>query len=236
MGLFDGSSPTKRKGARSVLDEAREAPADDSPLTAALHQILTIGIDGRGPFDSAVTIAERAKAATASTEDAIDAVVRLHLQAGAASGFVTSAGGFLVILAAVPANLVTFYVLATRMVASVAHLRGYDVTDPEIRAAILLTLVASDSTAILNRVGVGLTGGTLSQLATTALPRTAAMTVQKAVAFVIMRGVARRSLAYLGRGVPLAGGAVGATLDWFMMRGIGVQARHEFPALGAHTV
>ena len=46
-----------------------------------------------------------------------------------------------------PANVLEFYLLATRMVASIASVRGYDIKQPEIRSAILLTLIDAEADA-----------------------------------------------------------------------------------------
>lgn len=231
MGLFDLLTGSRGdvSTARRALDEARDPTGDTSAITRLIQQVLAIGIDGRGPFASAVAVAEKARATHGSTEDAIDALVGLHLRGGAAGGFVTSLGGFVTMVAAVPANVFEFYVQATRMVAGVAHLRGHDVNDPEIRTAVLLTLVGSNSAGILAKAGINLSGGTLSQLASRSLPKAAVMVLEKAIGFRILRGVGERALARLGKAIPVAGGLIGAGVDWAMMRGIAQQARHEFP-------
>lgn len=234
MGLFDLLTGSRAGvgAARRALDEAREPSGDDSAVTRLIQQVLALGIDGRGPFHSARTVAERARERHANVEEAIDAVVDSHLRGGAAGGFVTSLGGFVTMIAAVPANVFEFYVQSTRMVAAVAHLRGYDLDDPDIRTAILLTLVGSNSAGILQKAGISLGGGTLSQLATRSLPRAAQMVVEKAIGFRILRGVGERVFSRLGKAIPIAGGVIGAGIDWAMMRGIAAQARHEFPATG----
>lgn len=233
MGLFDLLTGTNRGGvasARRALDEANDPTGDDSAVTRMIQQVLNIGIDGRGPFDSAAKLADKARGRGGSVEDAVDSVVATHLRGGAAGGFVTGLGGFVTMIAAVPANVFEFYVQATRMVAGIAHLRGYDVNDPKIRTAVLLTLVGSNSSGILAKAGINLAGGTLSQLATRSLPRAAAMVVEKAIGFRILRGVGERVFSRFGRAIPVAGGVIGAGLDWAMMRTIAEHARREFPA------
>ena len=135
-------------------------------------------------------------------------------------------------VAALPANVFEFYVQATRMVASIAHLRGHDVTDPRIRTAVLLCLVGSNASEVLGKAGVNLGGGTAIRVATSSLPKSALMVVQKAVGFRILRGVGERVFARLGKLVPLLGGVFGAGLDFAMMRAIAEHAKKEFPAQG----
>lgn len=233
MGLFDlltGKPDVTMT--RRALDEAREPGGEDHAVTELIQRVLAVGIDGRGPFASAATVAEKAlQRRGGDVEEAVGDVIRLHTRTGAVGGFATSLGGFVTMVAAIPANVFAFFVQATRMTAAVAHLRGHDVTDPEVRTAILLTLVGSNSTAILSKAGINLTGGTLSQLASVQLPRAAAMVIEKAVGFRILLGIGERVFARLGRAIPVAGGIMGAGIDWAMMRTIGAQARHEFPAV-----
>ena len=78
-------------------------------------------------------------------------IARSTVARGAIGGFVTSVGGFVTMPVALPVNVVEFYVQATRMVAAIATLRGYDVNDPRVRTAVLLTLVGSDADEVLAR-------------------------------------------------------------------------------------
>ena len=66
---------------------------------------------------------------------------------------------------ALPANVLEFYVQATRMVGAIATLRGYDVQDPRIRTAVLLTLVGSKSDDVLKKAGMATGGGRVTSLA-----------------------------------------------------------------------
>ncbi len=161
------------------------------------------------------------------------AVRRVQRQAGlgaAVGGFVTSLGGFLTMIVAIPANVFEFYVQATRMTAAVAVLRGYDVTDERIRTAILLTLVGSNAADILTNAGVGTGTSAALQIASRGgVPRAALMVIQKAVGFRILRSLGERVFTRLGKLVPLAGGAFGAVIDYAMMRRISHQAHLEFP-------
>lgn len=230
MGLFDmfkDGQPDVRM-TRRALDEASAADGDDSAVTRLIQQILALGVRGTGPYDSASTVADKALARSTDAEEAVDRVVSQHLIGGTAAGFVTGVGGFITMLVALPANVFAFYVHATRMVAAIAHLRGYDLDRAEIRTAVLLTLIGSNSADVLAKAGVPVTAGVLAT-ATRSLPRSAVMIVQKAVGFRILRQIGQQGLSRLGRFVPVAGGVIGAGFDHAMMRRIAVQAREEFP-------
>lgn len=205
---------------------------DDSGLarTAAtiVEKLLDVGIDGRGRFWSAQQVADSARSDHAGTTQAIDAVVRQHTRLVAAGGFVTGIGGFVTLPVALPANVVGFYALATRMTASVASLRGYELHLPGVRAAVMLTLVGADADDLLKKAGVVSTGR-LANLAAQRLPGPALMVLNKGIGFRLVSTVGRSALTRFGKGVPVVGGVLGAGVDVYLLRRIADQARREFP-------
>jgi hypothetical protein len=147
---------------------------------------------------------------------------------GAAGGFVTSLGGFVTLPVALPANVLEFYLVATRMVAGIASARGYDIRQPEVRSAVLLALVGADADDLLSKAGLTKTGR-LANLAAQQLPGPALMVVNKAVGFRLLTQVGKKTLTRFGKAVPLVGGVVGAGLDTYLLKRIADHSRHEFP-------
>lgn len=217
---------------RPALEQAQEQESGLIGETAVglVQGLLDSGIDGRGPFDGAEEVARNALQSEGSVDRAIDKVISQHTRLAAAEGFVTGLGGFLLLPVALPANVAGFYLLATRMAASVAHLRGYDLRDPQIRSAVLLSLVGSDGEDLLKKAGVVAPASAMTNFATQRLPGPALMVVNKAVGFRLLTQVGKRSLTRLGKAIPFAGGVIGAGLDGMLMRSVAKQARAEFPA------
>lgn len=195
--------------------------------TTLVSKLVDAGIDGVGPLDPAQQSADAALARTSSTEQAIEQIVATHLKLAAAGGFVTGLGGFITLPVALPANVVGFYGIATRMVASIAHLRGYDLERPEVRSAVLLTLVGADARSLLAKSGVSPTGK-IADLALQRLPGPALMVLNKGIGFNLLSQLGKKGLSRLGRGLPLVGGVIGGGLDFFLLRKIADGARREF--------
>lgn len=206
---------------------AREA--SDRAATEVVRRLVDVGIDGLGRFDPARTVAERARSGAASPEQAVDAVVASHTRLAAAGGFVTGLGGFLTLPVALPANVAGFYLVATRMVAAIAHLRGYDLDREEVRSAVVLALVGADADDLLAKAGLASPTGRVTSLALQRLPGPALMVVNKGLGFRLLSQLGKRGLARLGRGIPIAGGVIGAGLDSWLLRRIAAAARTEFP-------
>lgn len=229
MGIFgkgDESAPSTKgvtKVARGAVGEVSAGAA-----TRMFERLMDIGIDGKGSFDSAQKVANVALTEHPGAERAIDAMVRSHLKLAAAGGFVTSVGGFVTMPIALPANVLEFYLVATRMVAGIASIRGYDLLKPEMRSAVLLALVGADADDLLKKAGYPSTGR-LADLVVQRLPGPALMGVNKAVGFRLLTSVGKKSLPRLGKAVPLVGGAVGAGVDTFLLSRIARHARQEFP-------
>jgi hypothetical protein len=215
-------------------DEQDERPVEDDSMagrtaTALVGKLMDVGLDGLGPLDSAGKVVDDAlEEEENDPERAIDRICRTHIRMAAAGGFATGVGGLFTLPVALPANIVEFYVLATRMVGSLASIRGYDVTRPEVRSAVLLTLVGADSDDLLRKAGVT-GGGRLAQVALKRLPDAAMMVINKGVGFRLATQLGAKTLGRLGRAVPLAGGVIGAGLDGYLMNRIADNAREEFP-------
>ncbi|WP_151083934.1 EcsC family protein [Nocardioides cynanchi] len=214
-----------------ALDLAASQTTDDNAVSRLVQVLLDAGIDGIGPLSSSREIAAAAVARSRSNDAAIARVARSHLARGAVGGFVTGIGGFVTMPIALPVNVVEFYVLATRMVGSIAVLRGYDVDEPRVRTAILLTLVGADADEVLAKAGLATGGGRALRLVSGQLPPAALLMLNKAIAFRLMRGVGEKAFVRLGRGVPVVGGVMGSGIDSWMMKRIADHAMGEFPPL-----
>lgn len=240
MGLFgfgkDDAKDAKDRIAqtKSALEQAREAPKDQgfvgNSATKMVENLLDTGIDGKGPFDSAAKVASTALTKNGGDVDkAVDDIVGSHVKLAAAGGFVTSLGGFITLPVSLPANVLGFYLLATRMTAAVASLRGHDITQPQIRTAVLLTLVGADADDLLAKAGMVAPAGRLTNLAAQRLPGPALMVVNKAIGFRLLSTAGKKTFSRFGRNVPLVGGVVGASLDGWLLKRISDNARREFP-------
>jgi hypothetical protein len=198
---------------------------------AAVTYLLRAGIDGGGRLASADAAAVRALRGHADAEDAIDRIVTTHTGLAAAGGFVTGIGGFVTLPVALPANVLGFYVIATRMVAAIAAVRGHDVKDDAVRTSVLLALTGNDASKVVKHAGIGVNG--VAEYALRSVSPAALMVVNKAVAFRLFVQLGKHGLSRFGRVIPLVGGVVGAAFDAMLIRRIAHHAREHFPAAPA---
>ncbi|NHN56050.1 EcsC family protein [Calidifontibacter sp. DB0510] len=203
-------------------------PLGNSAMSLA-QKLVDVGIGGKAGFDPAEKVARDALAKhNGNADKAIEEVIGDHRKMVAANGFLTGLGGFVTMVVALPANVAGFYVAATRMVAAVAAIRGYDLRDPKLRSAVLLTLVGADADDVLRKAGVVATGR-LASMATQQLPAPVLMVVNKAVGFRLIGQLGEKFATRLGKAIPLAGGFIGAGLDVYLLRKIADNAKTQFP-------
>jgi hypothetical protein len=226
VGWLDLLRPDPDETARRTASALEAAPGKHAgPLG---RRVLDTGLDGRGPLRSASCVADVAlRGADHNSERAIEKLVRDHLAFAAVGGFVSGAGGYVTLPVALPLNLAEFYVVASRMVGSIAVVRGYDVGEPEVRTAVLLTMVASRSDEVIAEQGVG--AGRLVTIGLRRTPPGVLMLVNKAILFRLLRSVNERVFPRLGRGLPLLGGGIGAVFDAWILARMAGQALVEFP-------
>ena len=161
-----GSNPAGRTGGRQAgfRGEPRRGRAHwrhgRRTALAALGerlvaQVVEFGIRGVGPLSTAVeTAEEHLITAGGDREEAIRRLIATHVRLAAVSGFVTGLGGIVTLPVTVPAAMAGMYIIATRMCAGIAHLRGYDIETDEVRSGILVALLGSAGTAVLRNTGV----------------------------------------------------------------------------------
>ena len=233
MGLLDKLTPGRSaKTTRAALDAATDEQPDPGAIDRLVAMLVDTGLDGRGPLSSARELADEALAKSGGDrEQAINRLARTTVITGGIGGFVTGLGGFVTMPVSLPVNVAEFYIQAVRMVGGIATLRGYDLAEPRVRTAVLLTLVGSDSDEVLKKAGMTSAGTAVTSFALKGLPPGALMVVNKAVGFRLMRGVSEKVLSRFGRGIPVAGGLVGGGIDGFMMKKIADHAMKEFPAV-----
>jgi hypothetical protein len=153
--------------------------------------------------------------------------VATHVRLAAASGFVTGLGGIATLPVTVPASMAGLYVVATRMTAGVAHLRGYDVETDEVRSAVLVALLGSAGASALRDTGVEI-GQRSTAVALQRLPEQALAELNRRVGYRLVARAGEKGVVNLAKLVPLVGGPLGAAVDGVSCKTIAGYAMRTF--------
>ena len=133
-----------RMAARGLAPVARRmAPEWTSQY---VRDVLERAIDGVGPLRGAVRAADaKLVEADGDVEAAIKSLIASHSRMAGVQGFVTNVGGLVTLAVSIPANITGLTLLQCHLVAGIAHLRGYDLSDPRVRNAVLVCMLGEDS-------------------------------------------------------------------------------------------
>lgn len=190
--------------------------------SAFVHEALERAIKGVGPLPGAAAAADKQlEEQHGDVDRAIHEVVENHVRWAGLQGFVTNLGGVITLAVTVPANITGLALLQCRMVAGIAHLRGYDVNDPRVQNAILAAILGEEN--VLRLLKKKELPGTPMAIATAPVHDAGLdKVIATQVASVLITKVAGRRLVIVaGKRVPVVGGAVGAGTDAFSTWRIG---------------
>ncbi|WP_323792747.1 hypothetical protein [Nocardioides sp.] len=194
-----------------------------------VRETLNCALHGAGPVLGAAPLADKIlRGHDGDVDAAVKGVVDHHIRYAGVQGFATNLGGLVTMTVAVPANLTGLAVLQARMVAGVAHLRGYDLGDPRVHNAVLVTTIGEDDVDAL--VKKGKLPAPPMALATAPVhdPAIDALVSAEVANDLITRVAGKRLATTMGRRVPGIGGLVGMGTDGWSTYKIGHYAEGEF--------
>jgi uncharacterized protein (DUF697 family) len=193
-----------------------------------VHQTVQRAIHGIGPLPPAADAAEKQLAEQdGDVERAIGEVIENHASLAAAQGFVTNVGGMVTMAATIPMNITGMALLQCRMVAGIAHLRGYDLTDGRVRNAVLLCTLGED--AIKQLVKKQQIPGSPMVVATAPAydPELDKLVAAEVTTSLVNRVIGKRTASTVVRRIPVAGGVYGAGTDAYATWQVGRYAARE---------
>jgi len=208
-----------------VPDVHRMAPDLNSGF---VHLTVQRAIHGIGPLPPASAAAEKQLAEQdGDVERAINELIENHVSLAAAQGFVTNIGGLVTMAATVPVNITGLALIQCRLVAGIAHLRGYDLSDGRVRNAILLSTLGEDS--IKELVKKRKIPGTPMVIATAPAydPGLDKLVAAEVTAALVNRVLGKRAASTVVRRIPVAGGVWGAGTDGYATWQVGKYAARE---------
>ncbi len=193
-----------------------------------VREALDRAIHGVGPLPPAAEAAEKQLAEQRGDVDrGIHEVIENHIRYAAAQGFVTNLGGLVTAAVTIPTNITGLALIQCRMVAGIAHLRGYDLADPRVKNAVLACILGDDKIDDLVQ-DRKLPAPPMALATAPAYDPELDKVISAEVAADLLTKVAGKRLAItVGRRIPLVGGFVGLGADAFATWRIGRYADRE---------
>lgn len=193
-----------------------------------LRRVLELAIDGYAGVPGARTTAGRHLERVGEVDAAIEALIVQHTTLAGAQGFLTNIGGIVTLPISIPSNLAGLAVTQTRMIAGIAHLRGYDLSQPQVRTALLICLLGADGleradAAIPRRPMVVATAPMFD-------PRLDRKVARTVISHFTTQVAGKQAALLITKRIPIIGGGVGAAVDGWGTRSAGQFAKQELIA------
>ena len=198
-------------------------------LTAAfVREALHRAVHGIGPLPPAAAAADKQLEEQKGRVDrAIHEVIENHVRYAGAQGFLTNLGGRAMMAFTVPTNISGLALVECRMIAGIAHLRGYDLGDPRVLNAVLVCMLGEESVRELVRTKK-LPAPPMALATAPAHDPQLDLVISAEVASDLVQKVAGKKLAgTVARRIPLVGGLVGMGADGYSTWQIGRYADRE---------
>jgi hypothetical protein len=193
-----------------------------------VHEALRRAIVGIGPLPPAAEAADKQLREQGGDVDrGIHEVIENHVRLAGAQGFATNVGGLVTAAFTIPANITGLALLQCRLVAGIAHLRGYDLQDQRVRNAILTCILGEDSVKTLVRrkklpstpMGIA--------TAPTHDPHLDTVLAAEVTSELLARVAGKRAAVTIARRIPVVGGLFGGSVDAYQTWQIGRYAERE---------
>ncbi|WP_229070992.1 EcsC family protein [Actinoplanes sp. DH11] len=204
------------------------------PITGSIAyaeaRLGRVAADMRGPLAAADGGPLRDHVSEAAIDQVIDRLIKESVAASSTNGFLTGLGGFVTMPVTLPANVAGALVINARLVGAIAYLRGYDISDPHVQTVVTLATAGGTLASTLHSVGVKV-GTKLTAQVIAAIPIAVIRKINARVGFMLIAKYGtQRSALTLAKGIPIAGGLIGAGVDATLTALVGRAAKANFPA------
>ena len=113
------------------------------------------------------------------------------------------------------------------MIASIAHMRGYDLKDDQVRTFVYACLTGQSAAEVVKAAGIKV-GLKVGEAQVRRVPGAVLIKINQKVGFRLITRFGQRGVINLGKMVPLIGGVIGGSFDAATTRTIALAAKRSF--------
>lgn len=188
-------------------------------------------INGVPGTDTAYELAENYLMKHSDVDSAIDSLVKWQITKCATSGFLTGLGGAITMPVTIPANVASVIYVQMRMIAAIAHMRGYDLKDDQVQTFVYACLTGKSASDFIKSAGIQL-GVKIGKAQVKKIPGEVIKKINQAVGFRLLTKFGNKGVINLGKVVPVIGGVIGGGFDAASTKTIAMAAKKTFVAGG----
>jgi hypothetical protein len=162
-----------------------------------------------------------------NVEEAAKSLINNSIVKCGTSGFITGFGGFLSMIATLPANITSVMYVQLRMCCAIAKMAGYDIRSDQVQTLIYACLTGSAISDVLKQAGIKF-GNKFGVAMVKKIPGKTLTAINKKVGFRFITKFGKTGIVNLGKVVPVLGAAIGGGIDVVSTRVIGYNAYKIF--------
>ena len=162
-----------------------------------------------------------------STEEAAKSLINNSVVKCGTSGFITGFGGFLTMIATLPANITSVMYVQLRMCCAIAKMAGYDIHSDQVQTLIYACLTGSAMSDVLKQAGIKF-GNKFGTAMVSKIPGKTLTAINQKVGFRFVTKFGEKGIINLGNVVPVLGALIGGGIDIASTRIIGYNAYKIF--------
>ncbi|WP_025785872.1 EcsC family protein [Sporosarcina sp. D27] len=185
-------------------------------------------IEGIPGTDTAYELADSYLEKNLNIDQDIDSLINWQTTKCATSGFITGLGGVITLPVAIPANIASLIYVQMRMVASIAHLRGYD---DHVQTFVYACLTGQSVAEVVKSAGVKI-GLNVGEAQVKRIPTQVLVKINQKVGFRLVTKFGQKGIINLGKMVPVLGGVIGGSFDVVSTKTIATAAKRTFKLNG----
>lgn len=191
----------------------------DIAYNAALNGIPTLG--------TAEELGDDYLDKSKNQDEAINKLINWQVAKCTTSGFLTGLGGIVTMPIAIPANISSTIYVQTRMIASIAYIKGYDIRSDMLRTLVYMCLCGNAGKDIAKQTGIKF-GLKITESMIKKIPGKVLMEINGKVGFRLLTKFGETGVVNLGKMIPIAGGLVGGGFDLVTTKIIGKVSKEAF--------
>ncbi len=188
-------------------------------------------IEGIPGTDTSYELADSYLEKNPNIDHAINSLINWQTTKCATSGFITGLGDVITLPVAIPVNIASVIYVQMRMVASIAHLRGYDLKDDQVQTVVYACLTGQSATEVVKAAGVKI-GLKVGEAPVKRIPTQVLVKINQKVGFRLVTKFGEKGIINLGKMVPVLGGVIGGSFDAVSTQTIATAAKRTFKLNG----
>ena len=162
-----------------------------------------------------------------NVEEAAKSLINNSIVKCGTSGFITGFGGFVSMIATLPANITSVMYVQLRMCCAIAKMAGYDIHSDQVQTLIFACLTGSAVGDILKQAGIKF-ANKFGIAMVKKIPGKTLTAINRKVGFRFVTKFGEKGIINLGKVVPVLGAFVGGGMDIASTRLIGYNAYKIF--------